>query len=302
VIRLPDFAGAPLYGRKYKLIIGTDDNSGIEVSELHCIFTVEKSMTLDPNPSIIQIFNLSPNTRNIILTQGQRIIIAAGYEGPQFGLIFDGDIVRPLKRGTKSINRITELIAQDGDVFLNKGFISVSYSSGQDARSIIEDMAGVADPDISIGSVSENLSGTTLARGKVLFGQAKDYARKIAKGEGALCYVCDRQIHLVKPADLPTDEIVDLSPSSGLIGTPEQTEDGIKASCLLNPLINLNKLVHVDNDLVQQDASAGALTTGIYKIISLVHKGDTRGQDWYTEFTGIAQPGRVPLTGESFNT
>ena len=102
--------------------------------------------------------------------------------------------------------------------------------------------------------------------------------------------------------DLPTDEIVSLSPSGGLIGTPEQTEDGIKARCLLNPLLNLNKLVHIDNDNVQQVKDGSGLWTGVYKIIAIKHTGDTRGQDWYTDFTGIAQPGLIPQTGESFAT
>jgi hypothetical protein len=291
-----------LYGRRYKLIIGTSPTSGVEVSELRCTFSVEKSMTTDPNPSIIQIYNLAPNTRNEILTNGTRVIIEAGYRGPQFGLIFDGDIVRSLKRGPSSNTKITEIIAQDGDVFLNSGFISVSYAAGQTSEDIIRGMAGISDPYISVGCVSENLKGMQLARGKALFGQPKDYAREIAKGEGALFYVCDRQINLVKPMDLPTDEIISLTPRSGLIGSPEQTEDGVKARCLLNPLLNLNKLVHIDNDLVQEDAKFGALSTGVYKIISLTHKGDTRGQDWYTDFIGIAQPGLIPQTGASFNT
>jgi len=299
---LPEYAGNVLYGRRYKLIIGTSETSGIEVTSLRCTFTVEKSMSSDPNPSIIQIFNLSANTQNNILTNGTRVIIEAGYVGPQYGLIFDGDIVRSMKRGEASTNKITELIAQDGDVFLNSGFISVSYAAGQTSEDVIKGMAGIADPDMSVGSLSGNLKGTQLARGKAMFGQPKDYARNIAKGEGALFYVCDRKINLVKPMDLPTDEIISLTPASGLIGTPEQTDDGVKARCLLNPLLNLNKLVHIDNGLVQQDAKAGALSTGVYKIISLKHIGDTRGQDWYTDLTGIAQPGVIPLTGASFNT
>lgn len=302
VILLPDFSGSTLFGRRYKLIVGTGGTGGIEVSDLHCTFTVEKSMSTDANPSVIQIFNLAPNTRNNIMTSGKRIIIEAGYKGPQYGLIFDGDIVQTLKRANNGIDKITEIISQDGDVFLNSGFISVSYSAGQTSQSIIEGMAGIADKEMSLGSISENLKGTQLARGKAMFGQPKDYARKIAKGEGALFYVCDRKINLVKPMDLPKDEIVSLSPHSGLIGTPEQTEDGVKAKCLLNPLLNLNKLVHIDNEYIQQTADGGQLSSGVYKIISVIHRGDTRGNDWYTEFTGIAQPGMMPQTGSSYST
>ena len=302
VILLSKYAGSTLYGRRYKLIIGMGGTKGIEVTNLHCIFTVEKSMSEDPNPSIIQIHNLAPGTRNNILANARRVIIEAGYEGPQYGLIYDGDIVRGLKRGPNSIDKITELVAQDGDAFLNGGFISVSYAAGYTSEDIFRSMTRVGDNKVSMGAVSENMKNTQLARGKAMFGQPKDYLHNIAKSEGALFYVCDRKINMVKPMDLPVSEIVSLSPRSGLVGTPEQTEDGIKGLCLLNPLLNLNTLVHVSNEFVQQEASLGGLSTGVYKIISLRHVGDSRGDEWHTEFIGIAQPGAIPHTGKSFNS
>jgi hypothetical protein len=293
-----------LFGRKYRVIVSEKGTSGIDVTGLRCVFTIEKSMSAEPNKSVIQIYNLSAATQNSILSTGKRVIIEAGYvDSPQFGLIFDGDIIKSLKRGAKGIDKITELIAQDGDLFLNSGFISVSYSAGQTTQSVLSKMAGVGDDEIVLGNVSDDLKNTKLARGKVMFGQPKDYARMLAKTEGALFYVNDRQINLVKPADLPQGQIVDLSPTSGLIGTPEQTETGINAKCLLNPLLNINKLVHIRNDDVQRssDTASTALSTGVYKIIKLKHTGDTLGNDWYTEFEGIAQPGTVPLTGASYN-
>lgn len=39
--------------------------------------------------------------------------------------------------------------------------------------------------------------------------------------------------------------------------------------------------------------------SGIFKIIKLTHKGDTRGDEWYTEFTAVAQTGAVPVTGNA---
>jgi hypothetical protein len=293
-----------LFGRRYRVIVAEKGTSGIDVTGLRCVFTVEKSMSAEPNRSVIQIYNLSAATQNKILSTGKRIIIEAGYEdSPQFGLIFDGDVIKALKRGVQGVDKITELIAQDGDLFLNSGFISVSYSAGQTTRSVLSQMAGVGDEEIVLGSVSDGLKNTKLARGKAMFGQPKDYARMLAKTEGALFYVNDRQINLVKPADLPQGEIVDLSPASGLIGTPEQTETGVNAKCLLNPLLNVNKLVHIKNDDVQQsrDTAGTGLSTGVYRIIKLKHTGDTLGNDWYTEFEGIAQPGAVPLTGASYN-
>lgn len=294
-----------LFGRKYRIIVADKGTSGIDITGLRCSFTVDKSMSTEPNKSTIQVYNLAPATQNFVLSSAKRIIIEAGYEkSEQFGLIFDGDIVKALRRGAQSIDKITEVIAQDGDLFLNSGFISVSYSAGQTTESVLSQMSGIADDDMAMGAVSKDLKGTKLARGKAMFGQPKDYASMLAKSEGALFYVNDRKINLVKPGDLPEGEIIDLSPRSGLVGTPEQTDDGIKAKCLLNPLLNVNKLVHISNEFVQETADIGkaGLSSGVYKIIKLKHIGDTLGNNWYTDFEGIAQPGIVPITGNSFNT
>jgi hypothetical protein len=133
--------------------------------------------------------------------------------------------------------------------------------------------------------------------------------RQFAKNEDALFFIDDGKVNLIKAADPPRGQVVSLSPNSGLIGTPEMTEDGIKAKCLLNPMLKLNGLVHIDNSHVEMSAdlalaasvSGGGLSTGIYKIIQFTHTGDTRGNDWYTDFVGIAQPGIEPVTGGSFN-
>jgi hypothetical protein len=294
-----------LFGRKYRIIVAEKGTSGIDITGLRCVFTIEKSMSAEPNRSVIQIFNLSAATQNQVLSTGKRVIIEAGDENsPQFGLIFDGDVIKALKRGANGIDKITELVAQDGDLFLNSGFVSVSYSAGQTTQSVLSKMEGIVDDEMVLGNVSDGLKNTKLARGKVMFGQPKDYARMLAKTEGALFYINDRKINLVKPGDLPDGQIVDLSPSSGLIGTPEQTETGVTATCLLNPLLNINKLVHIKNDYVQASSDEGStgLSTGVYKLIKLTHTGDTFGNDWYTKFEGIAQPGTVPLTGASYNT
>lgn len=299
-IPLADYAGSALYGRKSKIIIGTAGTNGLEVTDLKCVFKVEKSMSAKPNNSTIKIYNLAPPSWNTILQEGSRVIIEAGYDGPQYGLIYDGDVVQTLRYSDDATTHITEIITQDGDVFLNSSFISVSYGPGETSESLISSMAGQGG--VELGPISPNLTKTKLARSKAMFGQPKDYARNIAKSEGALFYINDRKITLVKPTDPPDGEVINLSPASGLIGMPEQTDDGIKAKCLLNPLLNINKLVFIDNSLVKQKTGTKKeLGDGIYKVLTLSHTGDTWGNDWYTEFTGVAQPGMVPLTGNSFN-
>ena len=106
-----------LFGRKYKVIVSTKGTSGIDITGLRAVFTIEKSMSAEPNRSTIQIYNLSPETQNFILSEAKRILIEAGYDNSeQYGLIFDGDIVKAIRRAAQSIDKVTEVIAQDGDM------------------------------------------------------------------------------------------------------------------------------------------------------------------------------------------
>ena len=231
----------------------------------------------------------------------------AGYESGQYGLIFDGDVVQALRDKEDGVTYKLTLVSQDGDKFLNNGIVNTSFKAGQTPMTITNELIGTASNPIELNTISENLEGKELARGKVVFGLAKDYLHQIAKSEQAAFYVNDGKVNIVKATDLPQGRIIDLSPTSGLIGTPEQTEDGIKAKCLLNPLINLNSFIHIDNSHVRQQKMTRDSQVkqqnqdGVYRIIKLNHLGDTRSDSWYTEFVGISQSGAVPNTGKSID-
>jgi hypothetical protein len=263
-------------------------------------------MSAEPNKSTLQIYNLAPNTRNSIVS-GKRVIIEAGYESGQYGLIYDGDIVVVVNSGLNGIDKLTQIVAQDGDLFLNTAFINVSYNKGQ--KSIDYFRQSVAAAGGETDAVTNEAKSAVLPRGKAMFGNTGDYMRQFAKNEDALFFIDDGKINLIKAADPPRGQAISLSPGSGLIGTPELSEDGIKGRCLLNPMFTLNGLVHIDNQYVEMSTdfalatsvAGGGLGSGIYKVIQFTHIGDNQGNDWYTDFVGIAQPGSVPVTGESYN-
>ena len=302
---LNNYNGNVLFGRRYRLLVSSGGNSGLDISQLRCTFNIEKSMAETPNFSEINIYNLSAQTENTIIQSGSRVVLEAGYEGEQYGLIFDGDVVQTLRDKEDGTTYKLTLLSQDGDQFLNNGVVNASFRAGQNPRSIINEIASRATNSVELHSISENLENTALPRGKVIFGLGREYLHQIAKSEQAAFYVNDGKVNIIKANDLPQGRIIDLSPVSGLIGTPEQVDDGIKAKCLLNPMLNLNSFVHINNEFVRtqkmgRDSQPKQLDyDGVYRIIKITHTGDTRGDSWYTEFVGISQSGAVPDMGES---
>ncbi len=299
-----EFGENVLFGRKYRVIVSDVNGVGIDVSTLRCTFQIEKSLLETPNYAEIVLYNLSAQTENSIIKEGAKVILEAGYQNPQYGLIFSGDIVQPLRGKEDNTTYTLTLVSQDGDLFYNKGIINASFRAGQTQRDVLENIAKQSTNALEIGQLSDNLTPTALPRGKALFGLTRDYFRQIAKSEQAAFYINNNKIEFIKAMDLPTNEVIQLNGKSGLIGMPEQTEEGIQATCLLNPLLDLNKMVAIDLSSIQRQKAdrnselkniAGA---GIFKIIKIAHKGDTRGDEWYTEFTAVAQTGAVPVTGD----
>lgn len=292
--------GDALIGRRYRVIVRENNDVALDVSKLRCTFRITKTLALETNYCEVSIYNLNANTENSIIAEGNRIILEAGYEGEQYGLIFDGDVLQPIREKEDGVTYKLTLISLDGDRFLNAGIVNFTLARGQTARNIVEECTARAENPSELGSISESLSGAKLTRGKVFFGLAKDYLRQLAQSENSTFYVNDNKVNIIRASDLPEGEIIDLSPQSGLIGTPTQTEYGVAAKCLLNPRINLNTLVHIDNSLVRErQQQIGQIVRnldgdGIYRVIKITHSGDTRGDEWYTEIETVTQAGFLP--------
>lgn len=244
--------GEILYGRRYRVAVSDDQGNGVDVSQLRCSFSIVKTIQMEPNFSQITIYNLNAQTENAIMLSATRVTLEAGYEGKQYGLIFDGDILQTIRDKEDSTTYRLTIIALDSDRAINYDIANYSVLRGQTARTLVDHIVNEAQYPVSLGSISNVLSkAPALTRGKVFFGKSSDYLRQIVESNGCKYYMDNGQLNVVKMDDMPEDEIFDLSPSSGLIGTPEQSDYGISGQCLLNPAIKVNSLIHIDNSLVR---------------------------------------------------
>lgn len=289
-----------LYGRRARIYIATDAGAALDISELRITFEVKKAMAYAPNQAKATIYNLAPETQNTIISTNNQLIIEAGYEGDQYGVIFQGNILRTWSQRSDGTDYTLGLLGLDGANFLGYGIVSGSYAAGATPRQIIQDSATKVSVPTQLGQLPAQMSDTKLPRGKVMFGRASDYYRQIAKGEGAMMYIEDGVVNLIKAEDVPPGEVIELSPASGLIGTPTQTQTGISGKCLLNPRLKLGGLVKISSQYINQaEGSLGSYqvplaSNGQYRIIKLTHSGDTRGNTWYSEFEAISQAGYLP--------
>lgn len=243
--------GDVLFGRRYRIIISDATGTGYNVSNLKVSFTCSKTMAQEPNMSIIQIYNMNVQTENEIIMNCTRITIDAGYEGSTFGTIFDGDIIQSYRYREDATTEILEIVAIDSYNSINFSFINFTMIKGQTLRSQVEGICAKSTADTQLGSISDRLGEQCLARGKVFFGNESDYMGQLSKSIEGRVYYENGAVNIIKVDELPEDEIIELTPKTGMLGTPEQTDFGVCVKSLINPFIKINSLIHVDNSYIK---------------------------------------------------
>jgi hypothetical protein len=302
-----------LYGRKYRVLVSKIDNTSLDVSNLKCSFRIEKVAMQTANYAEVSIYNLSAGTEAEIIKDGDRVIIEAGYQGvittdgngnkveatpKQYGVIFDGLVIQAIRDKEDNVNYKLTLVCMDGDSFLANNIIKMSIGGGQNQRQIVETIVSNAETPTEIGRISPDLNTQNLPRGKVFFGTPKQYLKNVAADNNANFWVDDGAVYITKATDIPPGQALVLTPQTGLIGVPQQTQDGASFKCLLNPNIKLMSMVKLDNTMIRQiKQQVGQYPTmldqdGQYQIYKLSHYGDTRGDEWYTECEGIGRNGK----------
>lgn len=289
------------------LVSGTQ---ALDLSEMHFRFRTVQADVETPNNCSIRVYNLSPDTVRQIRGEFSEVVLQAGYEGT-FGVIFRGTIKWFGIGREDQTTTYLDILAADGDLGYNYGVVSKTLDPGTTQAQAAQ-VAIQAMPGLQAGTVAASTGGI-LPRGKVLFGMARDFIRTYANTHGYTWGIEQGRVNVVPLKRYTESEAVVLTSLTGLIGTPEQTPDGIKAKILLNPRLLPGGLVRIDNasinKLVQRDPKAApvaynswtalqflATTTadGLYRVFVTEHEGDTRGQAWYSEIVCLAAD---PTTG-----
>lgn len=308
------------YGRKATLLITRAGQAGnnfsafvapstIDLSNMHFRFRTAQCDVESPNNCSIRVWNLSEATVNAITRyEYDRVILQAGYDNTGHGVIFDGNI-KQFRLGRESgTDTYLDILAADGDLAYNFSLINetIAAKSTPAQRNDIL-IKKLAEKGVTAGHVME-FTGGVLPRGKVLFGMARVYMRQLAESQGATWGIDNGKINVIPLDGFKPGEALVLTAQTGLIGMPEQTNNGVEAKSLLNPRIEVASLVRIDNrsvnQLLQQNGStlaspafdkyvglqnlAHVAADGLYRVFVVEHEGDTRGQEWYSRLTCLA--------------
>lgn len=287
-----------LYDRVCKLIV-EGGNGALDLSEFRVVFEVSGTTTQKSTTAVVRIYNLAERTAQSLPRTGAKMKLWCGYRNGEGGSVFSGSIVERQIGRENPTDTVAILYAADGARAYTNAVVSKTLKAGSSGKDIYQAaLAEMSKYGIKQGYVPPVLSQQKDPRAQALFGMARDVLRKMALAHGCTWKIQDDKLNVVPIKEaLPGDAVV-LNSSSGMIGRPVQTEQGIIVRSLLNPRLQINGKVQINEKSIDRAAFnlafAGApkntepnlgtiATDGLYKIQALTQIGDTRGNPWYAD-------------------
>lgn len=277
-----------VFGRAAKLQVGTlVFEHGKGKSALDFDFSIEKTLSGNPNKAEIKVYNLSRKHRSELSKQKRYpLVFSAGYdEGTT--MIFRGDIRHIENENENGNTSITTIEAQDGIDAHQFTRANLSFGRGAPVGDVVKALASAMSANgLGIGNVVEAAKGmalegigaNTFAGGVSFSGQASKEMRKVVESTGHEYSVQDGSIQITKRGVAVGRSASLLTLQSGLVSAPVKDAKGvITAVCKILPDLLPGRQVEFRGTFD---------TVGQFRITACKYTGSTSGGDvWDAEIT-----------------
>lgn len=287
------------YLRQFSCVVAKASGEGLEFNQFKVHFTTRRGDFQTPNSADVRLFNLSDQTaKKIAQNEFTQLSISAGYEG-NFALIFQGTIKQFRLGRINQLDSYVDITAADGDRAYNFASVLVSIPAGNGQKTIADVLLGAMSKYGVTQGYLPTLPSNGLIRGRVLYGMVRDEYRDFAWTNNCKWSIQDGAVTVIPYTSYIANSgsIPIISVSTGLIGVPEQTQQGISIRTLLNPTYKIGQLIQLTagvntfrrsldlpSQAQNQTTALQAQTSadGLYYVMVATHSGDTRGDEWYT--------------------
>lgn len=261
-----------LFDRVYSLQIEDMHLSGLNIS-----FEVKRSLSAKvANSAEIKVFNLSENSRKKLQAMRDVFVsLEAGYAQGS-SLIFRGDLREAWS--SKDGNEWTTLITSDDAAKARKKKrINQSFPAGTSVATVITACAKALQ--VGLGNVTKKAAGATLWNvtpasfhtGYVASGDALSQLDRVCRSCGLEWSIQDNQLQLLDRGAPLEEKGILLSPSSGLVGSPELGKGGVvRCTTLMIPGVYPGRRVQLESEHV----------SGVYRVETTHHKAEFEGDSW----------------------
>ena len=257
-----------LFGRSWKVQVDT-----LDVSNLDLEFRVKRDLKQTPNSCLLSIWNLSKDHRSQLLKRnrpndqtklvGVPVKIEAGYIN-NTSVIFTGDLSE-VSSVLDDTDWKTNLSSEDGGRALREARINQSFGKGMPISQVVTQI--INEMKVGVGNALKEVSnkvlgksvGETTVHTLTVSGSASKHFDRIMQSAGLTWSIQNGVLQVLGPNGSLEQEAVLISPSTGLIGSPESS---------------------IDSTVTQGNAAAGSTSThpGVIKMKTLLIPGLVPGR------------------------
>jgi len=262
---------------------GTAPSLGDKISGLRISFNLEKDSSSEPHKGKITVYNLSRSLwAKFQSDENIYVNLEIGY-GNNSDILFQGDVApTKTKIEKKGSDLVTTIDLKDGALGLENAHIDKSYDAGTAYKQIMKDVVGKFRDigkivvDTAIDKISPTKKTNT---GMSVSGMSKVLMDKLTHALDFNWFVTNNELIILEQGIDIGEEMIVLTPETGLINYPIKTAEGINFKALIiTAKMNPGQLIKI----------AGGDVNGVYKINKLKFDGDTHGNNWFVE--GECQP------------
>lgn len=287
----------------------TVSSSDTETQALRVTFSTEQNYA-ELWYAEVNIYN--PNLQTVqTIAEGSIVSVSAGYQSEGTPTeIFRGVLFQAIYSKEDATTVVLTLICFVGlDYFINN-FTKVTVGPRATQREIVLAMAANSQTPIPIAYLApdSDFKAGALPRSSTIFGTPSKLFGNVASKNDLVSFYSSDGLHLGKPdgsgdsapdiiyaPPLQAGQTAEAGVSYRLIGTPQQTQQGVTFRVLLDSRLNFKlpaMRVQLKNTVINQ-AQFGPgqfpLTPdGVYFVSGVSFAGDTRGNTWEAEITGLS--------------
>lgn len=312
---------------------GVINPGGVQKHEIKIGFSVSKGIESSQNTAEIELWNLSPGTRNALGKELDDITLEAGYMPPSVlnsaigpgasffdkipnrvgqgfqnivgtvsggssnvGVLFKGQL-RDLEHRREGSDIITKISCGDSDKAFRRATTSKAFPKNTPVQDVVEELYKQLEKEgISRGEwkFPDDIGDKKFTRPYAMCGTVKREIDRIGRGKG-FYWSCQNQVMEIIPGDGFLGGVALISSENGMIDTPAVTDNGVKVSCLLNPEIRPNRRIQIRSEVLEMNGE-----NGMYRVSQATYSGDNRDGDFRVDVHGEALGGGKVDEGKRF--
>jgi hypothetical protein len=277
------------YERIYELIIGDYKNGkGVKITDLNVRFEVSKNSNNKETSDgcMIEVFNLSKETRAILETNYPAAVLSCGYKSTGLKRLFSGEVTFSTSRKQGS-DVVTQIQIGSGYVELTHNYIESAVPPGGTVKEAIEQIRQKM-PGVAKGVYTGTFINSKMIDGYPIYGNPKRTLDELSRTYQIEWRVDNGVLYVTDPKgsiDSKGNAFL-LTKNTGLINIPYETagdigksgkdknrKKGLQLQALLNTEIRPQGLIKIESELFN----------GVYRVDSCRYYGEYRGNDWYVD-------------------